>query len=427
MRLARRLKRVAGLAGPLPQTADRKLAAASEATLPVPTGGARAPVRFVPLLPISRRPVPPFARPSLRALSFIVVVLLPTALAAAYYFAVAADQYVAEFRFTLNAVDAPRLGPLSLLAGNVTQSPATLESQVLVQYIASRAIIDRIDRSMDIRRLFAPPAADWWSRLARPASIEEVVRYWKGQVDPFYDPAEGTVTVRVRAFSPTDALRLSQAIVAACESLVNDLSLRARRDALRHAQTDVAAAEARLKSVLGEIRQFRDRQGLIDPVKTAAATAALATRLRDELLGAKAELATLLNYMKGNAPTVRVLKARIRSLEAQRRSLAREMTGSVGGEARPPTLSHVLASYEQLESERQFAEAAYQHALQALDQARATADRQHVFVASFIPPSLPEEPLYPRRWRAVGTVALLAFALWGIGSLAVQSVRDHLA
>ena len=65
--------------------------------------------------------------------------------------------------------------------------------------------------------------------------------------------------------------------------------------------------------------------------------------------------------------------------------------------------------------------------MQNLDQARATADRQRVFLASFIPPSLPEEALYPRRWRSLGILALIAFAVWGIGSLAVQSIRDHVA
>ncbi len=40
---------------------------------------------------------------------------MPIAVAAAYYFAVAADQYVAEFRFTLNTVEPPRVDPLSLL------------------------------------------------------------------------------------------------------------------------------------------------------------------------------------------------------------------------------------------------------------------------------------------------------------------------
>jgi capsule polysaccharide export protein KpsE/RkpR len=43
-----------------------------------------------------------------------------------------------------------------------------------------------------------------------------------------------------------------------------------------------------------------------------------------------------------------------------------------------------------------------------------------------VPPSLPEDALYPRRWRALGIVALVAFALWSIGGLIIQSVRDHL-
>jgi capsular polysaccharide transport system permease protein len=49
-----------------------------------------------------------------------------------------------------------------------------------------------------------------------------------------------------------------------------------------------------------------------------------------------------------------------------------------------------------------------------------------VYIASFVPPTLPEEALYPRRWRSVGMVALVSFAIWAIGGLMVQSVRDHL-
>jgi capsular polysaccharide transport system permease protein len=164
---------------------------------------------------------------------------------------------------------------------------------------------------------------------------------------------------------------------------------------------------------------------MIDPARTAEATGLLATRLRDELIKSKTDLATLKGYMREDAPSMKVLTARIRSLEAQQRSLAREMTDPDRG--RTDTLSRALGSYEQLESERKFAEAAYQLALRGLDQARANADRQRVFIASFMPPSLPEDALYPRRWRSLGTVALVAFALWAIGGLAAQSVRDHLA
>jgi capsular polysaccharide transport system permease protein len=235
--------------------------------------------------------------------------------------------------------------------------------------------------------------------------------------------------VRVRAFTPDDALHLAQAIVAASERLINDLTARARHDALGYAEAEVTNAETRLKTALGAIRAFRDREGMIDPGKAADANALLTTKLRDDLLKANSELATLKTYMHDDAPPVRVLKTRIRALETQQRTLAHEMTAgaapSTAAQSPAPALSQELGSYEALDAERKFAEAAYQHALEALDRARDNADRQHIYIESFVPPSLPQASLYPRRWRSIGTVALLAFAVWAIGALAVQSIREH--
>jgi capsular polysaccharide transport system permease protein len=363
-----------------------------------------------------------------RLLSFVAVVMLPVVVAAAYLFLIAADQYVAEFRLTLRSADAPSIDPLSLFRGDVWHSSTATESQVVAQYIGSRAIVDALDPSLDLRRMFSLPQADWWARLTLPASIEDLVFYWEKQVDPFYDTATGTIIVRVRAFTADDSVHLAQAIVAASEKLINDLSARARRDAVATAGDEVVRAEARLKSTLAKIREFRDREGLIDPGKTADATAMLATKLRDDLLKTNSDLATLRAYMNEAAPVVQVLKARIRALEAQERGLGHEMTASSvsSGDTQGKALSSSLGSYEQLDADRKFAETAYQHTLEELDRARDNADRQHIYIASFVPPGLPETSLYPRRWRSLGVVALIAFAVWVIGTLTVQSVRDHL-
>jgi capsular polysaccharide transport system permease protein len=417
MRFTERLMRPSPTAAPLVPHLD------VAATVPVAMPG----LRLQSLIAIGAGSIPRTVmqlRPSLRLLSFIAVVLLPTAFAAIYYFLVAADQYVTEFRFTLSTADAPRLDPLTLFVGAAVQSPAALESQVLVQYVASRAIVDAIGATLDLRQLFSPPQADWWSRLSQGSPIEELVRYWKAQVDPFYDPADSTVTVRVRAFTPSDALRLAQAVVAASETLANRLSMQARQDALRQSEGELSSSESRLKTTLGKMRALRDREGLIDPTQAVASTDALSTRLRDQLVQANTELATLRSYMRDDAPSVKVLKARIRSLETQRRSLAHELTDN--GSPHTEALSGVLSSYEELASEQKFAETAYQLALHRVDEARANADRQRVFIASFVPPSLPEESLYPRRWQALGTIALVMLAVWAIGGLAMQSVRDHL-
>src|SRR5947208_14293133 len=135
--------------------------------------------------------------------------------------------------------------------------------------MTSPAVIDQLDAALDSNRMFSPPEADWWSRLPRPTSIEGLVQYWRGQVDPFYDPANGTVVVRVRAFTPAEALQLAQAIVSASEQLVNDLSTRARHDALRNGEGEVSHDETRLKAVLGQIRPYRDRARRAALVKTA--------------------------------------------------------------------------------------------------------------------------------------------------------------
>jgi capsular polysaccharide transport system permease protein len=356
----------------------------------------------------------------LRLLSLFAFVGVPVALAAFYYCYVAADQYVAEFRFALRSVEPMRR---TLLQGNFAP-PIGVDSYAVVQYIASRDIVDDLSKTIDLREMFSRPEADWWARLQLPASIEELVRYWKNQVDAFFDATNGTTVVRVRAFTPEDALKLAQGVLASSERLVNEMSARARRDTMRNSEQEVRRSEKRLKAALARLREFRDKEGLIDPRKTADATQALAGRVRDELIRTDTELSTLKHYMRADAPSVKMLEARLASLQAQRRSVESEVTDTE--KSRSEALSRTMSTYEQLESERTFAEQAYQHALEALDRSRMSADRQQIYIAGFVQPSLPEESLYPRRARSIGIAFIICFAVWGIGGITVKSIRDHL-
>jgi capsular polysaccharide transport system permease protein len=355
--------------------------------------------------------------------TFALMVALPVALAGIYYFFIAADQYVAEFRFGLRSAEPVRSDP-GLLQTGAAPSQIGLDSYVVVQYIASRAIIDDIGKTLDLRQMFSTARADWLARLHLPVPAEDLVTYWRGQVDAFFDPTNGSILVKARAFTPRDALLLARAILASSERLVNDLSARARRDALRDSEDEVQRAEQRLAAALVRLRDFRDKEGVVDPRKTADASAALDGRVRDELVRANTELSTLKEYMQDDAPTLKLLKARIRALEGQQRALESEVTDTVDTQAQ--SLSRIMGAYEELESERSFAESAYRHSLEALDRARMNADRQHIYIADFVQPDLPEKALYPRQLRSIAIVFVIAFATWAIGCLTVRSVRDHL-
>src|SRR4029077_20379171 len=101
MRLAT-LTRALAIVRPPSPTGEYPVAAQAR---PVPAEARNAPTAL-PRLSLVRAATPPIRppRPSLRTLSFAVLVVVPITVTAAYYFAVAADQYVAEFRFTLNTV-----------------------------------------------------------------------------------------------------------------------------------------------------------------------------------------------------------------------------------------------------------------------------------------------------------------------------------
>lgn len=389
--------------------------------------GRPAPARRFPTLVHPAPAAAPIHREHRRRVhlwSFAVCVVAPLTLAAVYWLGVASDQYVSEFRFMLRTAEEPAPAPDWLNIANAAQSQAALESRMLVEYTTSRAIVDEVGKTLDLRKIYAAPEADRWSRLPDQAPVEALVQYWRTRVDAFYDTGDATIAISVRAFSPKDALAVADAVVAACEKIVNDVSLKMRRDALRQSEAEVAETEKRLGGVLAEIRDFRDHQGLIDPAKTADNAADNAGRLQEDLIRANTRLATLRAYMHDNSPTIALLKAQIRSLEAQRRALAATVANpdpAVG-----ETSSSAVGAFEALENRRRFAEDAYRHALDGLDRARADADRQQVYIASFVPPSLAEAALYPRRWRALGIVALISFGVWAIGSLTLQSIRDHL-
>jgi capsular polysaccharide transport system permease protein len=381
-------------------------------------------IRHGPRLLLWRAATARRRRLSLGWLSFGFMVALPMIAAATYYFFVAADQYVAELRFALRSAEPMPVQFAGMLPTDVAPSPVAADSYIIVEYILSRAVVDDLGRTIELRKTFSTRRADWPARLHLPVSVEELVEYWKGQVDAFFDAANGTIVVRARAFTPEDALRLSQGILAASERLVNRLSARARQSALSDAKAEVERAELRLSAALGRLREFRDREGLIDPNKAADSSRALADRVRDALVRANTELSTLKQYMRNDAPPVKLLEARIAALEDQRRSVENEITATTKTHAQ--ALSRIMGRYEELDSERHFAESAYQHALQALDRSRLNADRQQVYIADFVPPRLPEDALYPRRVRALAIVFLVSFALWAIGSLTVRSIRDHL-
>jgi capsular polysaccharide transport system permease protein len=359
--------------------------------------------------------------------SLVVCVLLPTALASLYFGLIASDQFVVEVRFAVRSSNGVQSGDALSLFGAIPNASSTVtDSYIVIDYLQSREFVDKLNERIGLRRIYARSEADYLSRFDDTLSVEEFVKYWRKMLKAGFDVASQVVAVEVRAFTAQDAKKVATALLELSEELINEISARARTDAVRSSQQEVKRMEDLLRSHRGALRSFRDTQQEFDPTKQAEARYSLLGKLEEALSQAKTKLGNLRSFMGKDAPSVLVLNSEIASLERQvgeeRAKLGKDEAPSARGRE---TLGGLVANYEELVVDREFAEKAYVSALASLERARVEADRQQRYVAAFVRPTLPEEALYPRRIVASITVFAIALVLWALSVLIVYAIRDH--
>ena len=399
----------------------------------VPSGGASL-KKKAPPLPWARR------RKRLHVLgSHALFVMLPTLLVAIYYLFIAADQYMVETRFAVRST-APTAGSGILESlGIGVSGTAAGDTYIVREYIHSREILRRIDQDIDLRPRYMKPKLDFYAALWPDSSFEDFLEYWRSMVTVDLDRTSHILTIRTFAFTPEDARDISAAILKESERMINELSDRARQDAVAYAENEVRKAEERLRRIRQKLLQFRSSTQQIDPAQQAQVQLALIGKLEEQLAQMRARLSEAQSYLSNNAPTIIFLKNRIKALERQiadeRRKLGdkaaiKGISGlpnsgkvkTVNGE----NLSITLSEYEALLVEREFAEKLYLSTLSGLEQARLLANRQQRYLATFVRPYLPEEALYPRALRNTIFVFLALSLIWALSLLMIQSVRDRM-
>jgi capsular polysaccharide transport system permease protein len=364
--------------------------------------------------------------------SVLACIALPTLIAALYYFVIAADQYVSEARFAVRSNDAQSADVLGMITG-MPRATVVSDAYIVTDYVRSAEMVEELERRIPFRAVYATSKADFLTRLNPTISREDLLRYWDRRVDIGYDSTKNTIAVSVRAFTPEDAQRIVGEIVDVTRRLVNDLSAQSRRDAVQFAAAEVARAELRVRGARQDILKFRTEHNDFDPSQTAAASQGLVAQMQGELSQLNSQLASVSGYLGDNAPSVQLLKAKIRAMREEIDNKQKELSSTdpkrTAGEGSAPqgALASVVSQYQELLVSQEFAESAYTAALASMERARVEADRTQSYLAIYMRPSAAESSTYPRRYLNTFMVFVFASVLWAIGSLGWFSVKDHMA
>lgn len=359
-------------------------------------------------------------------LAFFAVVVVPVAVAGLYLAIFASDQYVSEARFAVRGGDKGALDPLASLTGGAGHTQDTL---IIADYIRGRGMVEELQKTLGLREMFSPSKADFLFSFNPDKPIEKLVRYWRWQADVGVEQMSGIITVVVRAFTPEDSLAIAQGVIAASEKLVNDLSERSRRDALKQAQSELTLAEKALQDKIKAMRELRNREGLLDAGKASDALTKLVGSLRLELARLESEYATTRNTVAESTPQMRVMQARIRSTREQIRLIEARMTSSpqAGSGAGDPALAESMSHFDRLKLEQAFAQKHYVDTAAAFERARIDVDTQQLYLATFLQPVLAQDALYPKKGWIMAALTAICLALWGAGVGIAVLVRNYAA
>ncbi|NKX45210.1 sugar transporter [Roseicyclus persicicus] len=359
-------------------------------------------------------------------LSFILLVIVPFLATVYYVYTFAQDQYASTAGFTIRTEETSSatdlLGGLASLAG----SSVGADGDILFEFITSPELVQRLSERMDlVAHYSAPHEADPLFALQPDATLEDLVDHWQGVVRVSYTQSSGLIDLEVLAYDPVTAQTLARAIVEESQSMINELNDQARADSMRYAEADLEAAIARLRLAREALTQFRTETQIVDPASDLQGRSGVLNTLQQQLAEALIEFDLLSeNTTNPNDPRlvqsarrIEVIRERIRQ---ERQNFATEDIGSDGEDY--PTL---LARYEGLVVDREFAEESYRAALTALDAARTNAARQSRYLAVYIRPTLPQSAEYPQRSMISGLALLFLTLGWAILALIYYSIRDR--
>lgn len=351
----------------------------------------------------------------------LLTVVLPTLISSIYFGLIASDVYISESRFVVRSPQRQANTGLGVLLQGTGFSSSQDDTYTVHDYIFSRDALKKLDDQFAVGKAFASSSVDIFSRFAGfdwDRSFEALHLYYQKRVTVDLDTLSSIATLSVSAFTPADAYQLNEKLLEMSESLVNQLNERGRQDMIRFASAEVAIAEKKAKSAALAVSNYRNLKGVFDPEKQSALQLQQVSKLQDELIATKIQLAQVRALTRDN-PQIPTLQKQLETLQTEINS----ETAKVAGGDR--SLANKSTEYEGLILERGFAEKQLAAALTSMEQARNDAQRKQLYLERIVQPSKPDVAMEPRRIRNVLAIFVLGLIAWGILTMLLAGIREH--
>lgn len=357
-----------------------------------------------------------------RRYPFSISVLLPTLLAALYFFVYATPQFIAESRFVIKTQSGGGSGmsmAAEMMAGGRVGGVGSSENAVRDHLLSHDAVLALQER-VNLVEIFRPAHADIYSRLwwANPTR-ERLLDHYRSAVAVVPDAYTGIVTMKVRTYSPEESQMLSRYLLEIGEAMVTRINQRMLDETLRASREVVERAEQRVADAAAAMAEFRQREQALNPTRSAELAVGTIGGLETEAARMRSELQQLQAFSRPNAPQILNLRDRIAAVERQIQVERARVANAEQG------VTQQVAGFERLVLEQDLAGRGLAAAMSGFEAATANAQRQQIFLQRVVEPNLAERSLYPKPVLFTLYVFAGLSLIYGLMWLLVAGVKEH--
>jgi len=352
---------------------------------------------------------------------FLLTVVVPVALAVSYFGFFASDVYISESKFVVRSPEKSTATGIGVILKSAGFANAGDEIYAAQTFASSRDALRAIDRNGAFRKAYTRPdisVFDRFNPMGFSNSFEHLYKYFQSKVQLQNDSSTSITTLTVRAYNPEDAHKFNEQLLELSEATVNKLNQPGREDLVRYASNEVAQAKARSEAAAIALAAYRNSAGVVDPEKQAEAQMTMISKLQDQLIAAKTELAQLQQYTPEN-PRIPVVGTQIATIQGEINRAMGQVAGNRG------SLAASAVRYQRLILESQFSDKQLAASLATLEDARSEAQRKQAYVERIVQPNVPDAPLEPRRLRGIFATLALSLLAYGILRMLLAGVKEH--
>ena len=352
-----------------------------------------------------------------------VFVLLPTFLAALYFYAVATPMYAAKTQFVIQQAESPSAGGMGGLFSSTPM--ATAQDSIAVQgYLQSQVAMQRLEADNGFREHFSSDEIDVIQRIPPDASESAVYKLYKKIIRISYDPTEGVVKMEVTAADPQKAVEYSNALIGYAEEQVDQMTQRLREDQMKGARESYEDAEKKYQEANIRLVELQERFKILSSEAEIGLITSQIGQLETQLTQDQLSLAQMESNQNPNKARMDPLKRRIDTLQVQIAELRGKLTdqGQDG-----VSLAQVQSDLLVAQADAQTRQLLLAQSLQAMETARVEANRQTRYLSVAVAPVAPDEAAYPRAFENTLVVMLIFAGIYLMVSMTVAILREQVS